>query len=191
MELITIYIAIFVVILSLSPLLRRYLRWSKKAAIVNKIPGSIQLPFVGTTYKLFGVPRDEVFKVLRNNWIKFPGIHRVWFGVNPEVRIGKADYVEKIMSTTKHIEKSYIYDFIKPWLGDGLLISKGDRWHKHRKIITPTFHFSILDGFCDVFAEQSEILVQKLGKHSGTGSSIDICPFITKAALDIICGNVC
>ena len=31
------------------------------------------------------------------------------------------------MSGMKYGEKSFIYNFLKPWLGDGLLVSNGNR----------------------------------------------------------------
>jgi cytochrome P450 len=64
----------------------------------------------------------------------------------------------------------------------------GQKWHTHRKIITPTFHFSILDSFLDVFSEKSKILVSKLRKEVGA-EGFDVFPYITHCALDIICGE--
>ena len=55
-------------------------------------------------------------------------------------------------------------------------------------MITPTFHFKILDIFVDVFVEKSEILVKKLQSKVGE-KAFDIYPFITHCALDIICGE--
>ncbi|KAF0288563.1 Cytochrome P450 4C1 [Amphibalanus amphitrite] len=59
------------------------------------------------------------------------------------------------------------------------------KWHKRRKMLTPAFHFTILDQFMDVFNEQSQVLVAKL-KDTG-GQRVNVFPFITKATLDIIC----
>uniref|UniRef100_A0A8C5IZ87 unspecific monooxygenase n=1 Tax=Junco hyemalis TaxID=40217 RepID=A0A8C5IZ87_JUNHY len=64
--------------------------------------------------------------------------------------------------------------------------STGDKWRSRRKMITPTFHFSILSDFLEVMNEQGNILVKKLEKH------VDKEPFnvfmdITLCALDIIC----
>ena len=56
-------------------------------------------------------------------------------------------------------------------------------------MITPTFHFKILDNFVEVFAEKSEILVKKLSKEVGS-QGFDVYPYITKCALDIICGEL-
>lgn len=154
---------------------------------INRIPGIKTYPLVGTTHMFFGKSRHEIFDALRAEASQFPYISRVWIGPFPEVCIRKAEYVEKLIGSTKNLEKSFGYKFIRYWLGEGLLISCGEKWQKHRKIITPTFHFSILESFFDVFSEKSNILVEQLNEHCGTGVPFDIYTYITKAALDIIC----
>jgi cytochrome P450 len=67
-------------------------------------------------------------------------------------------------------------------------LSPGQKWHTHRKMITPTFHFNILDSFLEVFSEKSEILINKLKKEVGS-KGFDVCPYIAKCTLDIICGE--
>ena len=54
-------------------------------------------------------------------------------------------------------------------------------------MLTPTFHFKILEDFLHVFNEQSAVLVGKL--HEKVGQQIDIFPFITLCTLDVICGK--
>jgi cytochrome P450 family 4 len=73
-----------------------------------------------------------------------------------------------------------------PWLGTGLLTSEGIKWKKHRRIITPTFHFKILEQFINSFDAAGDVMVEKLKKHLGC-LSVDIYPFVTLCALDIIC----
>jgi cytochrome P450 len=67
-------------------------------------------------------------------------------------------------------------------------LSPGQKWHTHRKMITPTFHFKILDTFVEVFSEKSKILISKLQKEVGS-TGFDVYPYITHCALDIICGE--
>jgi hypothetical protein len=55
-------------------------------------------------------------------------------------------------------------------------------------MITPTFHFKILENFVEVFSEKSQILVNKLQKEVGS-QGFDVYPYINKCALDIICGG--
>lgn len=92
------------------------------------------------------------------------------------------------MSSSRHLTKGLSYKFLHPWLGKGLLTSHGQKWFDRRKLITPTFHFKMLDTFLDVHHENSEILADKLGRKAETGEVFDVYPFITSCALDIICG---
>lgn len=56
------------------------------------------------------------------------------------------------------------------------------------QILTPAFHFKILDDFIDVFTEQSQVLVQKMEKESGK-AAFNIFPYVTLCTLDIVCGK--
>lgn len=95
--------------------------------------------------------------------------------------------VEQVLSnSSKYLNKNRLYYLLKPWLGDGLLLSQGKKWFSRRKIITPAFHFSILKQFVEVFDRQSSILVGILNEHSN-GQMLNIQPFITRMALDVVC----
>lgn len=65
--------------------------------------------------------------------------------------------------------------------------SLGSKWHKRRKLLTPAFHFKILEDFVHVFNEQSAVLIGKLSEK--VGQEFDIFPFITLCTLDVICGK--
>ncbi|XP_050083264.1 cytochrome P450 4C1-like [Anopheles aquasalis] len=169
------------------PLLRWLLERHRLAQIYDRIPGPRAYPFVGTLYMFFGKTSEEISTLIDRRVSRYDGIHRIWVGMTPEVRLSKPEYIEQIISSSKHIEKGTLYRFLADWLGDGLLTAKGERWFQHRKLITPTFHFNILDGFCEVFAESTAVLVKRLQPYAATGRPINIYPFITNAALDIIC----
>ncbi|XP_037034245.1 cytochrome P450 4C1-like [Bradysia coprophila] len=179
-------LAVALVALLCALLMIWYRKRAKRNNQINRIPGFKSYPLIGTTHMYFGKSRTEIYDVLRNEAAQFPYISRVWIGPLPEVCIRKAEYVEKLIGSTKNMEKSFGYKFIRYWLGDGLLISSGKKWQKHRKIITPTFHFSILETFFDIFSDKSRILVEQLNEHCGTGVPFDIYTYVTKAALDII-----
>lgn len=181
-------IAFIIFVLSFVPFAKWYLRRAAYVAAMDAIPGPRAYPLIGTTYKFFGVARKDIFRVHIGLHRLYPAIQRVWMGPICQVHLKRAEHVEKVLGATQrqHLQKSFGYTFLAQWLGEGLLISTGDKWHKHRKIITPTFHFSILESFCEIFAEQSNRLVAKLSVHCGTNEPIDVYPYVTKAALDII-----
>ncbi|KAJ4433397.1 hypothetical protein ANN_15656 [Periplaneta americana] len=171
----------------------------------NKLPGPPAYPIVGTVLPMLFLKRNELFTFSQGNIAKYKPMFRTWNGSQPQIHIMKPEHVEKrvtlayfqvILRSSDHIDKGEFYNFLHKWLGTGLLTATGknvqlvftsrQKWFKHRKMITPTFHFKILDSFVEVFSEKSEILVDKLKKEVGS-QRFDIYPYITKCALDIIC----
>lgn len=59
-------------------------------------------------------------------------------------------------------------------------------------MLTPAFHFKVLEDFIDIFNEQSQVLVQKLTQVQAVRGQqgFNIFPFVTRCTLDIICGNL-
>lgn len=61
---------------------------------------------------------------------------------------------------------------------------------ENRKMLTPTFHFNILEVFFPIMCEQSNVLVKILReKVTAKEDILDVVPLITNCALDIICGK--
>lgn len=56
-------------------------------------------------------------------------------------------------------------------------------------MITPAFHFEILDDFLHVMNEQAEILIDTLTKESKTEKEINIFKKMALCTLDVICGK--
>uniref|UniRef100_A0A1B6MH87 Cytochrome P450 n=1 Tax=Graphocephala atropunctata TaxID=36148 RepID=A0A1B6MH87_9HEMI len=152
---------------------------------INKIPGPPTYPVLGNVLDVM-VPRNDLMKVFRSRTDTYGPLFRIWNGPIAEVHLTRPEHLELIMNSSKHIDKSSVYTLLQPWLGTGLLTGTGLKWHSHRKLITPTFHFKILDIFMEVFVEKSQILVEKLNKLP-KDTPMDLYPFITHCALDIIC----
>ncbi|XP_058443126.1 cytochrome P450 4c3-like [Malaya genurostris] len=115
------------------------------------------------------------------------GLSRVWNGPIPYVLISKASAIEPILSNPKLVEKSADYEFLKPWLGNGLLTSPASVWHPRRKALTPAFHFKILSDFLHIFHRQSLVFLDKLEEQLNNTEGFNIVPMATLCALDIFC----
>ena len=71
-------------------------------------------------------------------------------------------------------------------------ICEGIRWRTRRRMLTPAFHFQILESFFDVFNEQSRSLIDELTailSAKKMNDTVDVYDIMTQCALDIICGK--
>lgn len=96
------------------------------------------------------------------------------------------EFTELLLTSSKFIDKAWQYEYVRGWLGEGLLTSTGSKWKAHRKAITPSFHFSILQGYIGVFNNVGDMLVKNLQKEVGK-DSVEISKIISLYALDVIC----
>nr|AFK24489.1 cytochrome P450 family 4 protein [Perinereis aibuhitensis] len=154
---------------------------------LSKVSGPPTLPVFGNAHMLKTGGSDFFDQVLEYSTLyESQTMFKILLGSHAIVVLIKAESVEKLLNSSSHITKSVEYRFLEPWLGTGLLTSTGAKWHSRRKLLTPTFHFRILQDFLEVFNEQSQIMVENLKKKVG-GNKFDIFPYITHCALDIIC----
>lgn len=115
------------------------------------------------------------------------GIFKVQAGFIPMVFLCTAETAEPLLSSTSNLKKSTIYDKLHPWLGSGgLITSFGERWRLHRKLLTPAFHFRVLDNFLPVINEQGDRLVEQLS-HLADGKAVNLWPVLSKCTMAAIC----
>lgn len=93
-------------------------------------------------------------------------------------------FQERIVNDPKFI-KSDDYETFKIWLGDSLALTHGERWHNLRKLLTPAFHFQILERYIQIFEEQSNILLEKI-ENLPNMETTDPFPIFQTFSLDVI-----
>ncbi|XP_024883663.1 cytochrome P450 4C1-like isoform X3 [Temnothorax curvispinosus] len=98
-----------------------YVHHGKNGRLINFIPGPPGRLILGNILDIL-VSREELWK-LQNTFNQYYPIYKIWAFFIPTVVIQHPDDLETILSNTKHIEKSLLYDILHPWLGTGLLTS--------------------------------------------------------------------
>lgn len=85
------------------------------------------------------------------------------------------------------------FKFLRPWLGQGLIISEGEHWRSHRKLLSPAFNVQLLPSFVPIINDNIAILLNRIegatereSKDSSVGE-VDIRPLMKDLSLDIIC----
>lgn len=118
---------------------------------------------------------------------QYTNVARIWIGPKLVVFLTNPADVELILGSQVHLDKSDEYRFFKPWLGNGLLISSGDHWRSHRKLIAPAFHQNVLKSFIGTFNDNSLNVVQRMKKD--IGKVFDVHDYMSETTVDILLGK--
>ncbi|EDW62835.2 cytochrome P450 4d1 isoform X2 [Drosophila virilis] len=114
---------------------------------------------------------------------------KVWLGPELNMLMANPKDVELVLGTLRFNDKAGEYKALEPWLKEGLLVSRGRKWHKRRKIITPAFHFKILEQFVDIFERESRVLLHNLDKERQRQgqTGFNLYDWINLCTMDTIC----
>jgi len=164
---------------------RWYLQWRRTMNMLGKIPGPPESFLLGHVMYI-GRDEEEAFKNFQMFTKYGDGIIRMRLLIAPYVLVYRAKSMEALLAHNNVLFKSREYKFIKPFLGEGLVTSEGEKWKSRRRLLTPAFHFKILDDFNDIYNKQSQILASKLDAVAESGKRVKIRDFLGLAVLDTI-----
>ncbi|XP_062454359.1 ultra-long-chain fatty acid omega-hydroxylase isoform X2 [Rhea pennata] len=81
-------------------------------------------------------------------------------------------------------------DTLRPMLlasGDGLLLSHGRKWARHRRLLTPAFHPNVLKSYMGIFNQSTEIMHAKWRrKAAGAPVVLDVFESLALLTLDTL-----
>ncbi|CRK93146.1 CLUMA_CG006508, isoform B [Clunio marinus] len=152
--------------------------------IGDMIPGPPTVPIIGNAHYFVNLKTDEIFEKAMSISNVYGHVIRGWIGHKLAVFLSDPRDAELILSSHVHIDKSDEYRYFKPWLGNGLLISTGEKWRTHRKLIAPAFHMNVLKSFMPTFNDNARFVVSKLKKE--VGKEFDCHDYMSEATVDIL-----
>ncbi|KAH8235914.1 hypothetical protein KR032_010614 [Drosophila birchii] len=156
--------------------------------IMRTIPCPLPLPLLGNALLFLGLTPAQAFLRLAELSEKYGDTFGLFLGPKSfSVMLFNPRDVELVLSNTQLLDKSHEYSFLARWLNEGLLVSSGRKWHRRRKIITPAFHFRVLEPYVEIFDRRSRQLVRQI-EASGSGR-INLGEAIHLCTLDAICGK--
>ncbi|KAK2856948.1 hypothetical protein Q5P01_005683 [Channa striata] len=103
------------------------------------------------------------------------------------VRVFHPDFVKPLLMAPASItvKDELIYDHLRPWLGQSLLISNGEEWSRRRRLLNPAFHFDILKNYVSTFNVSTNIMHDKWCRLVAKGSpDLDMFDHVTLMTLD-------
>ena len=164
-----------------------YTKYNELLKKMSKLPGPPKWPFIGNASIFLGKSPSEQLKKVTSIVNAYPRVTGLLLGTLPEILLTDPKYAEFLLSSQKIIDKSDEYRYLDEWIATGLLTSTGKKWFTRRKVITPAFHFKILDQFVEIFDKHGNTFIEHLEKSNG--KAIDVFRPVTLCALDNICGN--
>ncbi|CAD5227294.1 unnamed protein product [Bursaphelenchus xylophilus] len=187
-----VFVVVLYILLNLKALWKAIQERRHIVKCLEPMEGPEALPLIGVAHKLnpdsvLMTYIMEYFFRSHTDALNSNGVMKLWLGPKPIVMLYKPETVRPILDSHVFVQKPNDYDFLKEWLGEGLLTSSNPKWHSRRKMLTPAFHFSILENFMNCFNEQASVLVQKLDNYAKSGYPFDIYPHLKAIALDVIC----
>ncbi|XP_014271848.1 cytochrome P450 4C1 [Halyomorpha halys] len=137
------------------------------------LPGPWELPLLAELRYVFK-PFSVLYPVLKTYIDKYGGVCVLYRTGQVYVMLSEPETVEPILISSNHIKKGdYDYAFLRPWLRDGLLLSDGSKWRNRRKLLTPAFHFKILEDGMKCLTKKSEEITEKLLATNGKPTDLD------------------
>ncbi|CAG9771867.1 unnamed protein product [Ceutorhynchus assimilis] len=177
-----LYVLIAVLVVLITRLVIRRIVFERKLRWVKAVPA---VPFIGNAWEF--ADSTKSLSAMQKYALKYNGLYFVELLFRPIIIITDYKLVEWLLLGNTILNKSSDYQFLYNWLQGGLLISDGDdKWKMARKIITPAFHFKILEKFVDQFEESSAVFIDILGREVGK-DSVDVHDLVSNLALDVIC----
>ncbi|XP_054483436.1 cytochrome P450 4B1-like isoform X2 [Anoplopoma fimbria] len=102
---------------------------------------------------------------------QYPYAFPVWFG--PFIcylNIHHPDYVKTLLTST----------------GEGLLVSKGQKWFRHRRFLNPGFHYDVLKPYVNLMSDSTKTMLDKWERYANSNESFELFEHVSLMTLDSI-----
>ncbi|KAL6440485.1 hypothetical protein ACFW04_003185 [Cataglyphis niger] len=161
-----------------------YVETDRAVKLAKQLPNPPSVPIIGHALISYGLSPESLLRVALKHLEQYGSVISIYFGTRVIIALSDPKDIEIILGSSVHLDKSVEYRYFQPWLGDGLLITSGDKWRRHRKAIAPTFHMSILKTFVPLFYENSMDLVRRL--RDEVGKEFDCHDYLSAVTVDIL-----
>ncbi|KAL5135838.1 Cytochrome P450 72A68 [Glycine soja] len=111
----------------------------------------------------------------------------IWFGRKPRVIITEPELIKDVLNKMHDFPKPDTSPLVK-LLATGLLNHEGEKWNKHRRIISPAFNLEKLKNMLPIFYKSCNDLIIKWEEMLSSDGSceIDVWPFLQNLSSDAI-----
>ncbi|XP_047100037.1 cytochrome P450 4C1-like isoform X1 [Schistocerca piceifrons] len=160
-------------------------KWATRPQI--DAPGPPTLPIIGNILNFLEMPvtLHKMFDLHH----QYGNLVRLYVGPMLLVMVAHPDDVQHILLTSKLVDRGAIVtNLLRPFAGVGLINIDASRWKLHRKLINPTFHSQLLEGFLEAFHDGGLFVSERLARTRGAAT--DVHPPVFLAAIHNFCSTI-
>ncbi|XP_022816442.1 cytochrome P450 4c21-like [Spodoptera litura] len=164
-------------------------RWTKRDIykLGEQLNSGIRtFPLIGHIHIFIGdnVRLMKAFQVVGLDALKKEnGLSSLWFGNYLYTIVADPEAADTILKNIS--EKDDIVRLASDFIGNGSIFAPVPIWRPRRKVLIPMFSMKNLKYFSTIFASESQILVEELGKTVGNGA-IPVFKYISAYTMDSI-----
>ncbi|CAD0205630.1 unnamed protein product [Chrysodeixis includens] len=142
-----------------------------KKGTAHPLPPALSggLPIIGHSLKTIG-DTEKIWHILNDmskECVEKGGV--IIAHIGPDLYYLITDPDDALTAANACMQKHFIYDYVKAWLGEGLLTSSGAQWQRHRKLLNPAFTVSVIHGFLGIFNHMSRQMNDEVAEYAGKG----------------------
>jgi hypothetical protein len=162
-------------------------RWRRYFQLGMKLPGPPALPIIGNCLQFTTSNVCKCFQDFTDIGCSYFPIARLWFGPVLVVVLTDPHSIASVVKHDQLLSRGYLArKSMEQAFLNGLFYIDGDKWRRHRKIVSSALHVNILETFVENFAKNSDILANKLKALADGITAHDIVPYLKHCTLDVI-----
>ncbi|KAL6841748.1 hypothetical protein ACP4OV_028260 [Aristida adscensionis] len=125
-------------------------------------------------------------------WIPLYGrVFLYWFGPTPDICVADLAVAKQVLADrTGLFPKNRTNANMLRLLGDGLVLTNGDDWHRHKKVVHPAFNMDKLKMMTSTMADCARAMVSgweaQLAKQGGKQVEIELSDQFEELTADVI-----
>ncbi|XP_072180896.1 cytochrome P450 4F6-like [Diadema setosum] len=185
----TIFVAfplLVFIIYSLFKRARKWVRFYRRVSYIRRhFPGPTPHWFWGNALDKPGLFDPGLEWHLRAA-SKYRRVLVFWGLWHPCVILNHPDTLREILKSTTASVKSVGYQLFSDWLGQGLACSDGVLWRRHRRLITPSFHFNSLKRYVPIVNKVTTTLLGRLSVIADSDTPLETHHMMTRCSADAI-----
>ena len=160
-------------------------RFVRKTLVYLSFPGPPVDLLLRHQVNEFSDPNNKIIEH-RVKWHRrYPRICRFFVGPVGYISVAHPEIIKEIVKA-KPPKHPFYKQMLGQWIGEGLLLAGGNKWLRHRRMITPAFHFDILDTFMPIYNESTNVMLSLWEEESQREGYVvlqDSAPYLS---LDIL-----